>query len=146
MTTDQRLAGVVRRRSELGRAMQQVELAAAAPAGKKTWVNDLAISLRKLEIAWRHHVREAESPAGLHDRILDQAPRMQRTVEAIQADHRAIARSIEAALAEMQGADDDADREALRDTALEILVALARHRQHGADLIYDAYSVDIGGY
>jgi hypothetical protein len=126
--------------------MQQVELAAAAAAGKEAWTNELEISLRKLEIAWRHHVREAESPAGLHDRILDQAPRMQRTVESIQADHRAIARSVGAALTEVHEAGDDTDKEALRDTAVDILVALARHRQHGADLIYDAYSVDIGGY
>ncbi len=126
--------------------MQQVELAAAAAAGKEAWANELEISLRKLEIAWRHHVREAESPAGLHDRILDQAPRMQRTVESIQADHRAIARSVEAALTEVHEAGDDTDKGALRDTALDILVALARHRQHGADLIYDAYSIDIGGY
>ena len=26
-----------------------------------------------------------------------------------------------------------------------LLVALARHRQRGADLVYEAYAVDIGG-
>jgi hypothetical protein len=29
--------------------------------------------------------------------------------------------------------------------ALELMAALVRHRQRGADLVYEAYSVDIGG-
>jgi hypothetical protein len=28
---------------------------------------------------------------------------------------------------------------------LDVLVEIARHRQQGADLVYDAYHVDIGG-
>jgi hypothetical protein len=146
MTTDQPLAGIVRRRSQLAKAMQNVEVAAAAPVGKENWVGELGTSLRELATAWSDHIKEAEAPGGLHDRILDQAPRMQRTVEAIQADHRAIAEAIEAILADVRAADSDADKEALRGTAMTDLVALARHRQHGADLIYEAYSVDIGGY
>ncbi len=34
----------------------------------------------------------------------------------------------------------------LRESVMEVLVDLARHRQQGADLLYEAYAVDIGGY
>jgi hypothetical protein len=146
MTTDQPLAGIVRRRSELGKAMQKVELAAAAAAGKDSWKKDLEYALGKLESAWQDHVEEAEAPGGLHERILNQAPRLQRKVASIQEDHRAIATSIAAALEGMRDATADTDKEELRNTALDVLLALARHRQHGADLIFDAYSIDIGGY
>ena len=33
----------------------------------------------------------------------------------------------------------------VREEALGLLQAIARHRQRGADLIYEAYSVDIEG-
>jgi hypothetical protein len=32
-----------------------------------------------------------------------------------------------------------------RTQVLELLRLLVRHRQHGADLVYEAYAVDIGG-
>ena len=35
--------------------------------------------------------------------------------------------------------------EAMRDRLLALLGTLARHRQRGADLVYEAYAVDIGG-
>jgi hypothetical protein len=35
--------------------------------------------------------------------------------------------------------------ERLRSVLTSLLVALARHRQRGADLVYEAYAVDIGG-
>lgn len=146
MTADDRLAGVVQKRSKLGHAMQQVELAAAAAAGKESWTADLLKRLRKLESVWAEHIAEAEAPMGLHDRILGEAPRLQRSVEAIQLDHRTIASSIAEAVGTTANAGDDADKEELRVMAMEVLLALARHRQHGADLIFQAYSIDIGGY
>lgn len=36
--------------------------------------------------------------------------------------------------------------DSLRDGVVKILSELTRHRQDGADLIYNAYDVDIGGY
>jgi hypothetical protein len=33
----------------------------------------------------------------------------------------------------------------MRTDLTALLVALAKHRQRGADLIYEAYDVDIGG-
>lgn len=146
MTADDRLAGVVRERSKLGRAMRQVELAAAAASGKDSWTDDLLESLHQLQHAWSDHIATAEAPMGLHDRIVEQAPRLQRAVEQIQLDHHDLAKSIAAAIGAGEDAGVAANKEALRDMAMTLLLHVARHRQHGADLIYDAYSVDIGGY
>ncbi|MDJ0952066.1 MAG: hypothetical protein QNJ81_00175 [Acidimicrobiia bacterium] len=146
MTAGDPFAGVVRQRSQLGQAMIQVEVAAAAPAAKESWMIDLLHSLRQLEIAFNNHIVEVQSPLGLLDRIVDQAPRLQRAVEATRDEHEAIAESIGAALAMMESEGAADRRDELRDTVMGVLLALARHRQKGADLIYEAYDVDIGGY
>jgi len=146
MTAGDPFAGVVRQRSQLARAMQQVELAAAAPTARKSWIIDLQHSLRRLEIAVNNHIVEVQAPMGLLDRIVHQAPRLQRSVEQTKVDHAALAESIAELLATMDDTDSNERQDDIRDAALSILVALARHRQKGADLIYDAYAIDIGGY
>jgi hypothetical protein len=146
MTTGDPFAGVVRQRSQLSRAMQQVELAAAAPVAKESWTIDLQHSLRQLEIDFNNHIIEVQSPLGLLDRIVDRAPRLQRTVAATRDEHAAIAGSL-ANVIEMLDSDDAAERsDEIRDAVLAVLNSLSRHRQKGADLIYDAYDIDIGGY
>jgi hypothetical protein len=37
------------------------------------------------------------------------------------------------------------DADAVRDLGTALLASLSRHRQHGSDLIYEAYAVGIGG-
>jgi len=146
MTTDDQFAGVVKQRSQLGQAMQQVELAAAAPAAKGSWIPELTQSLRQLDIAFDQHIRDVQAPLGLLDRIVDRAPRLQRSVEASKAEHAAVAEMVKQAVL-LTEADDAADRvDEVREATMAALVALARHRQKGADLIYDAYAIDIGGY
>jgi len=39
----------------------------------------------------------------------------------------------------------DAWADEIRAELTTLLVALARHRQRGADLVYEAYDVDLGG-
>lgn len=144
MTTGEHLAGVVRQRSKLSEAMQQVELAAAAPAAKDSWMVELTHSLRQLEISFNQHIVDVSSPLGLLDQIVDEAPRLQRAVAASREEHNAVAELIRDAIAKVS--DASATPEIAREAAMGAMLALARHRQKGADLIYDAYDVDIGGY
>lgn len=146
MTTGDPFAGVARQRSQLSQAMHQVELAAAAPAARKSWVVDLQHGLRQLEIAFNHHIVEVQSPHGLLDQIVEQAPRLQRTVAVTRDDHATIAGSIGSVLDMVSGDDASIERDEIRDAVMVVLMALSRHRQKGADLIYDAYDIDIGGY
>ena len=41
--------------------------------------------------------------------------------------------------------DADAWVESIRDAAITLMGLLVRHRQRGADLVYEAYDVEIGG-
>jgi hypothetical protein len=41
--------------------------------------------------------------------------------------------------------DNDANIRTVREEALHLLQGVAAHRQRGADLIYEAYSVDLEG-
>jgi hypothetical protein len=148
MQANDSLKGAARRRSEMELAMQRVERTTAAPAANTTWVDDLTHAVRQLEIALNHHIVEVEAPSGLLDQIVDTAPRLQRTAEQTRAHHLLLAEQASALLGrigEARGADplpvDD-----IRASVLALLAELARHRQKGADLIYEAYDVDIGGY
>lgn len=144
MTGGKPFADVARQRSQLGRAMLQVETTAAAPAGKDSWLSDLRNSLRQLEIAFDSHVAEVEAPMGLLDGIMERSPRLQRAVELTKRDHESITQTLTTTLESIAVGDRDDD--AIRDRVLSLLLALSRHRQKGADLIYDAYDIDIGGY
>jgi hypothetical protein len=126
--------------------MKLVEIAAAAPAAKGSWLTDLRNSVRSLEVALSSHIVEVESPQGLLDRIVDQAPRLQRSVAATREEHAEIVNAITNALAMMDTDDEGVGRGQIREAVMEVLLALARHRQRGADLVYDAYDIDIGGY
>ena len=146
MTTGESFASVVRQRSKLGEAMQLVEAAAAAPAAKNSWSADLVVNLEQLELAFNDHIIDVQSPDGLFDRIVDHAPRLQRAVETKKREHSRIAETIGETI-EATSAARTADVVIdLRESVIGLLIDLARHRQQGADLIYDAYAVDIGGY
>jgi hypothetical protein len=91
-------------------------------------------------------VVEVQSPSALLDRIVDEAPRLQRAVEATKEDHITIAKSITSVIDILAGDGAGQNHDEIRDAVLAVLLALSRHRQKGADLIHDAYAVDIGGY
>ncbi len=145
MTADKSLEDVVRQRSQLGDAMHQVEEAAAAPAAKESWAADLSIQLRNLKTAFDQHMVEVQSPTGILNQVVDQAPRLQNAAEHLKREDTRLAKSIDDAIkvAATGTADIVID---LRESVMEVLVDLARHRQQGADLLYEAYAVDIGGY
>ncbi len=148
MQVNDSLQGAARRRSELELAMQQVEHTAAAPAANEAWADDLAHAVRQLEVALNHHTVEVEAPSGLLDQIVDTAPRLQRAAADTRRHHELLADLI----TELLGRIGDARGEGnppvddIRAAVLALLNELARHRQRGSDLIYEAYAVDIGGY
>lgn len=145
MTSEESLANVVRHRSQLGDAMKQVEEAAAAPAGKQSWAADLSQRLQQLETAFDQHITEVQSPTGILNQVVDQAPRLQNATEHLKREDDRIAKSIDDVIETAAEGSADVVID-LRESVMEVLVDLARHRQQGADLLYEAYAVDIGGY
>jgi predicted metal-dependent hydrolase len=130
-----------RRRIELKRALSDVEVAAAAPAPDANWRNTLLESLEQLKSALEQHAEEVESAGGLLDEIVDVAPRLHKRVVQQRREHGML---IDQTLAAITATRTGRDVGEVRAQVLDALIAIARHRQHGSDLVYDAYMIDIG--
>jgi len=135
------LGAARQRRIELKQAMSAVEIAAAGAAGDPTWRGDLRAALDDLRRSWDHHVGEVEGSDGLLAELVGKAPRLSPKVARLGDEHVELGGRIDEAIGHL----DDADVADVRAEVLDVLVAVARHRQLGADLVYEAYHVDIGG-
>lgn len=117
--------------------------ALAVPAGEPRWRERLILHLGPVRHGFAEHVRVTEGPSGLYAELIDQAPRLDRGVRQLTREHAVIV----AALAALQHAAalPEVPPEELRARVGELLRALHRHRQRGADLLWEAYQADLGG-
>ena len=130
------------RRAGLRSAMGAVEssIAAPVPGREVQWRQDVGSELDRLADALERHVEETEAPDGLLAEIEQHAPRLANRVGKARADHTAL----RAEVAETRAvAAAGGEVSTLRDSIVELLVHLVRHRHLGADLVYEAYMVDI---
>ena len=142
------LKQIRRRRSELRDSMGALELALAgpAPAGHTAhWVERVHAALVELAGDLRQHVAVTEGPKGLYQDLLRTAPRLTGPVNSLTEDHAVIKEHLEGLLALVDGAGGTEDVEQVRALGTSLLGRIVRHRQRGADLVYEAYEVDVGG-
>ena len=132
-----------RHRATLLRSIQAFEQAIATPAGEPGWREKASTRLHALRGAFAEHLVVTEGPDGLYAELLDHAPRLFRAVQVLVREHAAIA----AAMSNLQRRVDDPDVRVddVRTWASDLLRELSRHRQRGADVVYEAYATDIGG-
>lgn len=132
-----------RRRVGVRAAAEDVEraLASASSGRSEQWIAEVAARATKLDDAWAGHIAATEAADGLFAQVMEDAPRLSHRIEQLQADHRAIRDGIEA-LRSHAGASA-ADLDELRELAFDLLGRISRHRHLGADLVYEAYTVDI---
>jgi hypothetical protein len=145
------IEGVRSRRAGLRSAMSQLEYALAAPAPHRVdeWRRGVRDALGSLHDVWTRHIVETEAPGAFLDELIGEAPRLSTPASRLRREHNEILGVInrsEKSLGQVL-LDDDHDRfvDVLRADLTEMLCALAHHRQRGADLIFAAYDVDIGG-
>ena len=145
-STHTELAALRARRAELREAMGELEraLAAAATGRAVVWGERVHEALQAIADDWGEHVVVTEGPGGLHEAILAASVRQANGVEALVAEHEVIAADIARAVAASEPPVFEFDVDGIREQAVDLLGRLARHRQRGADLIYDAYSLDLG--
>lgn len=137
------VAALRARRAELRDSMSALELALAAPlADPGRWLERVRAALVELEGDLRAHVDITEGPEGLHRDVTDVAPRLAGPARQLAAEHAVAGRLIDDLLAP-PAPEPHPDR--VREQANELLALLVRHRQRGADLVYEAYQVDVGG-
>lgn len=134
------------RRAELLAAITALERALAAPARDPVWLARVQARTDRLASAFDDHVLATEGPDGMYADILRTAPRLNFAVARLVAEHDDARISIIALgkLVDMAGGDRDAI-ERIREEGTELLARLGRHRQRGADLVFEAYEQDIGG-
>ena len=143
------LAETARRRADLHHALVGVERAISSPAvaRENDWTKDVAIALRDLREALLEHIEVTEREAGLYDEICQRAPRLSNNIDRLRAEHPEI-RDAATALIDRLDADGVGDMWPLEDARHELqrlLGRVVRHRQLGADLVWEAYNLDIGG-
>ncbi|MDQ6848710.1 MAG: hypothetical protein M3070_01725 [Actinomycetota bacterium] len=142
------LEAVRRRRAELLGSLNVVEesLAAAAIGRAVVWGERVHDSLSQLAREFREHIEVTEGPDGLHQSILAGDLRLANAVWALTTEHGEITAEIAAALSATAAPVIPTDVQNVREQATRLLGRISRHRQKGADLVYEAFATDIGGY
>ncbi|MDQ2796735.1 MAG: hypothetical protein M3Y06_06175 [Actinomycetota bacterium] len=135
------------RRAELLGSLNFLELTLAAPAWGRAvvWGETVHDALVTMAGDFGAHIEVTEGPGGLHQAILGGDLRLTNAVDALTGEHAEMAAEIESLVADSDAPVTSADVDSLRDRATQLLGHLVRHRQRGADLIYEAYQTDIGG-
>jgi hypothetical protein len=143
------LEETARRRADLHAALVEVEkaISSAAVGREADWAKEVVLQLEDLGRTIQEHIEVTERPEGLYDEITHKAPHLSGKIGRLREEHPSM----------RDGTDTLADRlestsigEAwpvaeARDDLQRLLGRLVRHRQLGADLVWEAYNLDIGG-
>ena len=144
------LQEAARRRKTLHEALVALEFATSSPAAGRIpdWTRSVVKEVTAIRDAWDQHVEHTEKPGGLYEEIVGISPRLSGTVDRLRAEHPDITDAVGEMLARLEQVEigglpwplDDA-----RDDLQRFIGRVIRHRQKGADLVWEAYNLDIGG-
>jgi hypothetical protein len=138
---------VRQRRAELRDTLNALERCLAAPGADRAvvWGEQLHAAVDRLATEFALHVEVTEGPEGLHQAILSGDLRLANQVNSLAAEHSEIAADIASLAALTEAPVTPVDVPDVREQGTKLLGRIIRHRQRGADLIYEAYQTDIGG-
>lgn len=128
------------RRHLLGDALHGLEHSVARPSEAEGWADGVRAALAELRRALDEHIEVTEGPGGLLEEVRDVAPRLSGEIGFIETEHEELVDLLNKAEASLE---QSTDPKAIRNRAMALLPRLSLHRQRGADLVYDAYNVDI---
>lgn len=121
-----------------------LERAVAAPVhDDPAWRDRVAVLLRGLRSAFDEHMRATEGPAGHYAAVVHSAPRLAYSVDGLVREHAAVLDGMRALQEHVDGGRPGAEE--IRAWTRLLVGQLFAHRQHGADLLLEAYQTDIGG-
>lgn len=140
------------RREELHGAICAVETVLASAAHDPAWKPRLQRRLDRLAASFRVHVEATEGEDGLYSEVLRTSPRLAFAIEQLTAEHdqiEVLLQTVRRLAADgdtlPQGPDLDAWIDRVRSEGTQLIGLLTKHRQKGADLLYEAFAQDIGG-
>lgn len=137
------LAAALAQRERFYAIQLSVRRALGAPARDgRSWRARLERELARLAEATEAHVVETEASDGILEEIVEQAPRVWRAVERLKGEHAELRTRCRELRAHLDGRDSTAR---IRRETERLLAAYEAHRHRGADLVFEAYGVDIGG-
>jgi hypothetical protein len=141
------LEAVRRRRAELRESLVALEQVLASPAVGRTmiWGERVRSILAEVADDFREHIEVTEGPDGLHQAILAGDLRLAHAVGTLTAEHGQIAAEVAELVVATEPPVTPPDVAGIRERSTRMLGHIIRHRQRGADLIYEAYATDIGG-
>lgn len=141
------LDAVRRRRAELRETLDALEEALAAPSPDREpeWGELVRCVLIEVSDDFAAHIVVTEGQDGLHQEIRTSAPRLTNAVQVLTDEHARIAAEIAELLALCRPPMTPTEVAVIRDVGTRLLGRIVRHRQRGADLVYEAYAFDLGG-
>jgi hypothetical protein len=136
-----------KRRGEMRESIGALELALSAPAAADLglWSDRVRGTLADLSSDLHQHVEITEGPSGMYREVLATAPRLAEAVRRLTIEHGEIRRELDELLARAEAVTSLEDATVVRDLGTDLLRSLVRHRQRGADLVFEAYEYDVGG-
>lgn len=139
------LAAVRVRRDRLYEAVLDLERVLAVPAGDhpREWADDVGGIVGTLGSVLDAHVADTEGDGGFFDDVRDRAPQLLHAAEQLRTEHGPLVEATRSLSDRIASVGSDVDVDEVRDEAVELIRRLLLHRQRGAELVYDAYSVDI---
>lgn len=136
------------RREAIYQAITGLEDALASPIGDaRRWRLRVAMAVDHAVARIAEHIAQTEDRDGFLNQVVDDQPRLAGRVNRMRTDHEQLEKMVDSLRLALAGVGDDdvADRaDDIRSQAVDLLSHLTRHRQRGADLIYEAYHVDLG--
>jgi hypothetical protein len=131
-------------------ALVHLEMAISSPAAGRIpeWTAHVVKELTGVRDAFDQHVIVTEKPGGLYEEIITRAPRLDGTVTRLKEEHPDITARIDQVLERLDSVkigSEDWPLDTARDDLQRFIGTVIRHRQRGADLVWEAYNVDIGG-
>jgi len=122
-------------------------LSSAGPRRAAAWAEGVVQCILRVEAEFHSHVDFTEQADGLYDDILEAAPRLAHRIDQLRQEHNEITIALADCLTRVELVPNTAHADwvtARREECNALLGRLVRHRQRGADLVYEAYS-EVGG-
>ncbi len=133
-------------RAELRDSVAAVEEALASPIARGgAWRDRVRAAMAELSHDFEDHVRLTEGPGGLYESVRHGDPRLTGQVARLMREHQRYREDIGGYLTILEHGGTMADLPLFREELTTLVGQLVRHRQRGADLVYEAYDVDLGG-
>jgi len=131
------------RRDRMQACLDALDRAGALADGDPTWREVAWQAVDDAGATWARHVPATEAPDGILADVLAREPRLAHLVDTLQADHREVAALLDEAAAAI--AAEGGDEASARRAVARLRDRMARHHAAGAELLYEAYAVDLGG-